>query len=323
MATGPDTDYDVVIVGGGPAGMSAALVLGRMRRRVLVFDTETPANAVSHGVGGLLSRDGIPPAELRKLGREDIAKYPTVEIRRDEVTAARSADERFEVDVGGETFTTRKLLLAHGLDYGRPEIHGLEDLWGDKAFHCPYCHGWEVRDEPIGILATGPVSIDHAYLFRQLTEDLTYFTHGTDLDQDSRARFAARGIRVIDTPVTEVVDDADGALAGVRLADGQVVARRVVAVASPMQARTKGLEGLGLPVQDGPKGRGFASGMAGATEVPGVWVAGNVTDLVAQVGASAAAGALAGADINKTLAIADTDAALQKITEASPKAATR
>ncbi|MBE4742024.1 NAD(P)/FAD-dependent oxidoreductase, partial [Streptomyces caniscabiei] len=203
-----------------------------------------------------------------------------------------------------------------------PQVPGLAGHWGHSVVHCPYCHGWEVRDEPIGILATGPVSIDHAFLFRQLTEDLTYFTHGTDLDQDSRARFAARGIRVIDTPITEVVNDAGGALAGVRLADGQVVARRVLAVAAQLQARTQGLEGLGLPVQDLPKGRGFASGTAGATEVPGVWVAGNATDLVAQVGASAAAGALAGADINRTLAIADTDTALHAITEGNPKAAT-
>jgi thioredoxin reductase len=180
-----------------------------------------------------------------------------------------------------------------------------------------------VRDEPIGVLATGPVSINHAFLFRQLTEDLTYFTHGTDLDEDSRTRFAARGIRIIDTPVTEVVNDEDGALAGVRLADGQVVARRVLAVGPQMQARTQGLEGLRLPVQDLPNmGRGFASGTAGTTEVPGVWVAGNATDPVAQVGASAAAGALAGADINKMLAIADTDAALQGMSEASPTGAT-
>ena len=189
--------------------------------------------------------------------------------------------------------------------------------------NCPYCHGWEVRNEPIGILATGAASIGHAFLFRQLTEDLTYFTHGTDLDEDSRARFAARGIRIIDTPVTEVVNDEDGALAGVRLADGQVVARRVLAVAGQLQALTQGLEGLSLPVRDLPNmGRAFASGMAGTTEVPGVWVAGNATELTAQVGASAAAGALAGADINRMLATADTDAALQGIAEVSAKGTT-
>ncbi|GHH29662.1 hypothetical protein GCM10018780_88040 [Streptomyces lanatus] len=212
--------------------------------------------------------------------------------------------------------------MATGLKDVLPEVPGLAEHWGHGVVHCPYCHGWEVRDEPIGILATGAASIGHALLFRQLTEDLTYFTHGTELDEDSRARFAARGIRVIDTPVTEVVSDEDGALAGVRLADGQVVARRVLAVAPQMQARTHGLEGLGLPVQDLPTGRTFASGIDGTTEVPGVWVAGNVTDPVAQVGASAAAGALAGIDINKVLAVADTDAALQGIAEGSPQGAT-
>jgi thioredoxin reductase len=236
-----------------------------------------------------------------------------------EVVSAESAapsadgDLRFTVTLAdGRSITARRILVATGLTDVLPEVPGLAEHWGHSVVHCPYCHGWEVRDEPIGILATGAVSIGHAFLFRQLTEDLTYFTHGTDLDEDSRARFAARGIRIIDTPVTEVVNDEDGALAGVRLADGQVVARRVLAVAAQMQARTQGLEGLSLPVQDLPNmGRGFASGMAGTTEVPGVWVAGNATDLAAQVGASAAAGALAGAHINSMLATADTDAALQ------------
>jgi thioredoxin reductase len=213
--------------------------------------------------------------------------------------------------------------VATGLTDVLPEVPGLAEHWGHSVVHCPFCHGWEVRDEPIGVLATGPASIGHALLFRQLTEDLTYFTHGTDLDQDSRARFAARGIRVIDTPVTEIVNDENGSLAGVRLADGQVVARRVLAVAPPIQARTQGLEGLRLPVQDLLNmGQGFASGPAGTTEVPGVWVAGNATDPVAWVGASAAAGALAGAEINKVLAIADTDAALQAMAEVSLDEAT-
>jgi thioredoxin reductase len=320
---------DAVVIGGGAAGLNGALILARSRRSVVVIDSGSPRNAPAKAVHGFIVLDGTPPPEILRRGREQVRQYGGRVVHGEVVSAESAApsadgDLRFTVTLAdGRHITARRILVATGLTDVLPEVRGLADHWGHSVVHCPYCHGWEVRDEPIGILATGPVSIDHAYLFRQLTEDLTYFTHGTDLDQDSRARFAARGIRVIDTPITEVVNDADRALAGVRLADGQVVARRVVAVASPMQARTKGLEGLGLPVQDGPKGRGFASGMAGATEVPGVWVAGNVTDLVAQVGASAAAGALAGADINKTLAIADTDAALQKITEASPKAATR
>ncbi|MCX5521845.1 NAD(P)/FAD-dependent oxidoreductase [Streptomyces bobili] len=319
---------DAVVIGGGAAGLNGALILARSRRSVVVIDSGSPRNAPAEAVHGLLALDGTPPSEILRRGREQVRQYGG-RIVHGEVVAAESAapsvdgDLRFTVTLAdGRHITARRILVATGLKDVLPEVPGLAEHWGHSVVHCPYCHGWEVRDEPIGILATGPASIDHAYLFRQLTEDLTYFTHGTDLDQDNRARFAARGIHVIDTPITEIVNDTDGALAGVRLADGQVVARRVVAAASPMQARTQGLEGLNLPVQDGPKGRAFASGIAGTTEVPGVWVAGNVTDLVAQVGASAAAGALAGADINKTLAVADTDAALQKTAEASPQAAT-
>ncbi|MEV4225295.1 NAD(P)/FAD-dependent oxidoreductase [Nonomuraea sp. NPDC049725] len=204
--------------------------------------------------------------------------------------------------------TARRVLVATGLKDVLPDVPGLAEHWGHSVVHCPYCHGWEVRDQPIGVLATGPASIGHALLFRQLTEDLTFFPQGIHLREATRARFAARNIRVVDTPVQEVVDNEDGTLVGVRLTDGQVVARRVLAVATRMKARTEGLDGLQLPVEDLPDnmGRRFASGMAGTTKVPGVWVAGNATDLAAQVGASATAGA----HVNSLLATADTDAAL-------------
>ncbi|WP_050370483.1 NAD(P)/FAD-dependent oxidoreductase [Streptomyces acidiscabies] len=319
---------DAVVIGGGAAGLNGALILARSRRSVVVIDSGSPRNAPADAVHGLIALDGTPPSEILRRGREQVRQYGGRVVSGEVVSAepaapAADGDLRFTVTLAdGRSVTARRVLVATGLTDVLPQVPGLAGHWGHGVVHCPYCHGWEVRDEPIGILATGAASIGHAYLFRQLTEDLTYFTHGTDLDEDSRARFAARGIRVVDTPVAEVVSDEGGALAGVRLADGQVVARRVVAVAAPMQARTQGLEGLGLPVLDLPKGRAFASGPDGATEVPGVWVAGNVTDLVAQVGASAAAGALAGADINRMLAIADTDAALQGIAGGSPQGAT-
>ena len=239
---------------------------------------------------------------------------PSVRVTVKRRSPSADGDLRFTVTLtDGRTITARRILIATGLTDVLPELPGLAEHWGDSVLHCPYCHGWEVRDQPIGILATGPVSIVHTFLFRQLTEDLIYFTQGTDLDDDDRDRFAARGIRIVDTPVTEIVDDDNGALAGLRLADGQIVARSVVAVLALLRARTQGLDGLGLPMHEPPNiGLGFASGIAGATEVPGVWVAGNATDLTAQVGPSAAAGALAGADINRMLAIADTDAALHE-----------
>jgi thioredoxin reductase len=321
---------DALVIGGGAAGLNGALILARSRRSVVVIDSGSPRNAPAEAVHGLLALDGTPPAEILRRGREQVRQYGGRIIAGEVVSAEPAAaspdgDLRFGVTLAdGRRISARRILVATGLTDVLPEVPGLADHWGRTVVHCPYCHGWEVRDQPIGILATGAASINHAFLFRQLTEDLTYFTHGTALDEDNRARFAARGIRIIDTPVTEVVTDEDGALAGIRLVDGDVVARRVIAVAARLQGRIGGLEGLRLPVRDLPDmGQGFAAGVAGATDVPGVWVAGNVTELTAQVGASAAAGALAGADINRMLAAADTDAALRSITGAGPEGETQ
>ncbi|MCQ8828164.1 NAD(P)/FAD-dependent oxidoreductase [Streptomyces malaysiensis] len=341
----PAGTVDAVVIGGGAAGLNGALMLARSRRSVVVIDSGTPRNAPAEGVHGLLGLDGTPPAELYERGREEVRRYGGMIVSGEVVSAEPAApsapsapsassaegdpsagnapsaeatppaggDPRFTVTLAdGRTLTARRLLVATGLRDVLPDVPGLAEHWGHGVVHCPYCHGWEVRDEPIGVLAVGPASVHHAMLFRQLTDDLIYFTRGTELDEDTRTRFAARDIRIVDTPVVEVVRADDGGIAGVRLVDGQVVARSVLAVATLMRARTEGLEGLGLPIEDLPDGMGrrFASGMAGATDVPGVWVAGNATDPTAQVGAAAAAGALAGAHINALLAIADTDAAL-------------
>lgn len=319
----PEETVDAVVIGGGAAGLNGALILARSRRSVVVIDSGSPRNAPAEAVHSFIVLDGIPPLELLRRGREQVRQYGGRVVHGEVTSAAPAApsadgDLRFTVTLAdGRGIIARRILVATGVTDVLPQVPGLAEHWGRSVVHCPYCHGWEVRDQPIGILATGPGSIGHAFLFRQLTEDLIYFSQGTDLDNDSRARFAARGIRIVDTPVTEVVNDEDGALAGVRLSDGQVVARHILALGPQMQARTQGLEGLTLPVQDLPNntGRGFVSGMAGSTEVPGVWVAGNATDPTAQVGASAAAGALAAAQINSMLATADTDAALHRVAE--------
>lgn len=314
----PTGTVDVVVVGGGAAGLNGALMLARSRRSVVVIDSGSPRNAPAAAMHGFIVLDGTPPTEILKRGREQVRQYGG-RIVYGQVAAAEPAapsadrDLRFTVTLAdGRTLTARRVLVATGLHDVLPEVPGLVEHWGHSVVHCPYCHGYEVRDEPIGILATGPASVHHAWLFRQLTDDLIYFTRGTELDSDTRARFAARNIRVVETDVKEVVNDDGGALAGVRLTDDTLVERRVLAVATQLQARTEGLEGLKLPMEDLPDdmGRRFASAMAGTTEIPGVWVAGNATDLTAQVGASAAAGALAGSHINALLAGADTDAAL-------------
>ncbi|MFF1684982.1 MULTISPECIES: NAD(P)/FAD-dependent oxidoreductase [unclassified Streptomyces] len=314
----PHTAVDAVVIGGGAAGLNGALMLARSRRSVVVIDSGMPRNAPAEAMHGFIVLDGMPPADLLAQGREQVRHYGgrvvLGEVASAELAApGREGDLRFAVTLAdGRTLTARRVLVATGLRDVLPDVPGLAEHWGRAVVHCPYCHGWEVRNEPIGVLATGPASVHHALLFRQLTEDLVYFTRGTELSEDTRARFAARNIRVVDTPVLDVMKSEGGGIAGVRLADGTFTARRFLAVATRMQARAEGLDGLQLPMEDLPDnmGRRFASGTSGVTEVPGVWVAGNATDLTAQVGASAAAGALSGAHINADLATADTDAAL-------------
>ena len=308
-----DATVDAIVIGGGAAGLSGALMLARSRRSVVVVDSGDPRNAPAAGVRGLLGLDGIAPAELLHRGREEVVRYGGRVLAGEVVSAAAAApapdgDLRFAVGLAdGRVLRARRLLVATGLRDVLPEIPGLAEHWGHGVVHCPYCHGFEVSDEAIGVLGGGPTSIHQVWLFRQLTDDLVYFSRGTDLDEDTRIRFAARGIAVVDTPVARV-ESGDRGITGVRLVDGQVVPRRVLAVATTMLARTDGLDGLDLPMADLPNGMGrhLASGMAGTTQVPGVWVAGNATELHAQVGASAAAGALAGSHINAHLAAADT-----------------
>ncbi|MFC9894581.1 NAD(P)/FAD-dependent oxidoreductase [Nocardia sp. NPDC127579] len=311
----PGETVDAVVIGGGAAGLNGALMLARSRRSVVVIDGGAPRNAPAAAMHGFLVLDGMSPEALLQRGREQVRGYGG-RVVSGAVASARPAaptatgDLRFSITLtDGRAVTARRVLVATGLRDVLPEVPGLVEHWGRSVVHCPYCHGWEVRDEPIGILATGPNSVHQALLFRQLSADLIYFAGDTDLDADARERFAARGIRVVEQPVEQVIGDTDG-ITGVLLADGTVVERRVLAVATRMLARTDGLEGLELPMEDLPGfGRRFVSGMAGTTEVPGVWIAGNATDLTAQVGASAAAGALAGAHLNAALVTADTDAA--------------
>jgi thioredoxin reductase len=295
--------YDVVVIGGGAAGLNGALQLARSRRSVLVVDAGQPRNRPAAALHGLLGHDGVPPARLLARGRDEVRGYGG-EVVAGEVTAVGGdLAAGFTVTLGdGRVVLARRLLVTSGLVDNLPDIPGLGERWGRDVVHCPYCHGWEVRDQPIGVLASGPTSVHQALLFRQLSDDVVYFRRGTALDGAAASRLAARGIRVVEGEVTAVVI-ADDRVAGVRLADGTVVARRALAVAARMTARAGFLADLGLKAREHPSGMGtyVPADPAGRTEVPGVWAAGNVTDLGAQVGAAAAAGALAGAAINAEL----------------------
>ncbi|NUP29924.1 MAG: NAD(P)/FAD-dependent oxidoreductase [Nocardia sp.] len=302
-----ENDYDVVVAGGGAAGLNGALMLARSRRTVVVIDAGRQRNAPADAVHGLLARDGISPAELLETGRAEVRRYGG-HVVSGEITAAAREGAGFVLTLAdGRTVRARRLLVTTGLTDELPDIPGLRERWGRDVVHCPYCHGWEVRDRAIAVLSRGPISMHQVQLFRQLSDDVVYFTHDQpDPTPEAAERLAARGVRVAPGKVTgiEITDDR---ITGIRLADGTVVAREVVAVGTHMVARSGFLDGLGLTAVDHPAGFGryLTTDATGRTEVPGVWAAGNVTDVAAQVGAAAAAGATAGAQINADLVEAE------------------
>ena len=300
--------YDVVVVGGGAAGLNGAMMLGRSRRTVLVVDGGQPRNAPATAVHGLLGHDGTPPAELLARGREEVLRYGG-HLVAGEVTAATRDDAGFTVSLAdGRRVRARRLLVTTGLVDELPDVPGLRERWGHDVIHCPYCHGWEVRDQAIAVLGTGPMSVHQALLFSQLSGDVTLVTHTSPLlDAEQESLLAARGVRVVigTAARVEVTDDA---VSGLRLDDGGLVPCTTVVVATRMVARAGFLADLGLHPVDHPSGMGVhlpAEPVTGRTDVPGVWAAGNVVDLSAQVGASAAAGAMAGAQINADLVMAE------------------
>ncbi|MCX5115800.1 NAD(P)/FAD-dependent oxidoreductase [Micromonospora sp. NBC_00362] len=304
---------DVVIIGGGAAGLSGALILARSLRSVVVIDAGQPRNAPAAGVHGLLAREGTAPGELLAAGRDEVRGYGG-EILTGEVSGARRDDDRFAVTLAdGTQLHARRLLVATGLVDVLPDVAGLAPQWGHDVVHCPYCHGYEVRGRAIGILATGAPSVHHALLFRQLSDNLVYFTHRSELTEEQQEQFAALGIDVV-TGEVAAAEAVDGDLTGLRMADGRVVPREVIAVATRMEARAGFLSELGLRAVEHPSGMGhhLPADQFGRSPVPGVWLAGNVTDLTAQVGAAAAAGATAGQHLNADLVAEDTRTAVER-----------
>jgi thioredoxin reductase len=309
--------YDVAIIGGGAAGLSAALVLGRARRRVIVIDAGAPRNAPAAHMHGFISRDGTPPADLLAAARAEIARYG-VELIEDFVLAAAAG---FQLELAaGAPVRARRVLLATGAADVLPDIEGARERWGRDLLHCPYCHGWEVRDRPIGVLATGPGSAEHAHLLRQWTDDLIFFPHTAGVTGAERAKLTARGIRIADGAVERLVV-ADDRLRAVRLADGTQVARTALFIRPELVAHpVSPAAALGCDLAPG----GLAlAGPDGRTSVPGVWAAGNATDPRAQVITAAGEGSAAAIAINTDLLHADIAAADTDLPDADGAAAAR
>lgn len=290
--------YDVIIVGAGPAGLNAALVLGRCRRSVLVFDNHQYRNAVSHAMHGFLSRDGLAPQELLRIGRAQLQPYG-VEIVDTTVSEATQCEDGFEVgNTQGERFRSRKLLLATGIIDNLPELAGFDALYGISAFHCPYCDGWENRDRRIVAYARGPEAAEYALTLRPYSEDLILCTDGpSELDAAQRAQLSRQHIRVIETPVARL-DGADGQLTQIVFTDNTAIAREVLFFHLGQKQRASLAAQLGCEVSNEAGVRANASC---ATEIPGLFTAGDATRDVQQVIVAAAEGAKAAFEINRQL----------------------
>jgi len=263
-------DFDCVIVGGGVAGLSAAMVLGRARRRTLLLDRGGQSNRAAAHVGGLLGHDGTPPGELYERARAQLAAYDAVTMRDDEAADARAEGDGFAVVLGGGgEARARALVLATGMAYEVPDVPGFAELWGGAVFHCPFCHGWEVRDRPVVVYGAGEIADRGATLLAAWTDDVT----GVDPDD-------VAGVRV-----------EDGALQAVVRRDGSEVPCDAVLVHAPLRRRDALPERLGLALTDAGL---VAIDAQARTSVPGVYAAGDLAVAPQQVAIALGSGHLAG-----------------------------
>jgi thioredoxin reductase len=300
-----DDVHDVVVIGAGAAGLSAALLLGRARRKVTVIDAGEPRNAPAAHMYGFLSRDGHPPADLLELGRAEIASYGVgiVSGRVDQI------DDGYDIHVaGGTVLSARRILVATGLRDVLPDIPGVRERWGKDVLHCPYCHAYEVRDQPLAVLGTHPAAVHQALLLRQWSDDVVVFRHTLELTAEARERLEARGVSIDEGTVRRLAIDGNR-LRGIETADERLVARAAAFLFPQMVPLDSLLTDLGCAKDDNGL---VVSDRTGRTSVAGVWAAGNVVDPRAQVVAAAGMGSTAAFAINTDLLDEDVDHAVER-----------
>ncbi|HET6562284.1 MAG TPA: NAD(P)/FAD-dependent oxidoreductase [Marmoricola sp.] len=298
-----ESTWDVVVIGGGPAGLQAALTLGRMRRRVLLLDSEQYRNGTVHEMHNFLTHDGDDPALFREGARAELKRYETVAVREARVSSIEEAGDGWRLTLdGGEELRSRRIVLATGLRDTLPTVPGLEELWGDVVAHCPYCHGHELRDRPVALLGAGPHTPAVAMLVSRLASRLVVVTDGGTLDPETAGHLTAAGVEIVDQRVTEVRRSAEGA--AVRLADGTDVDVAGIFVAPTPSQASPFAQRLGLDLL--PSG-GVRVDELARTSRPGVFAAGDMAHVaglpmpLASVLNAAAAGLVAGSSVDRDL----------------------
>jgi thioredoxin reductase len=288
-----DQQHDVVIVGGGPAGLSAAVVLGRMRVSALIIDAGQPRNAAAEHSHGFLTRDSAAPAELATIGRAEAVRYGA-DILVDAVTGLERTDGGFRIAVANhDAVTARRVIVATGTVDQVPELPGLREVWGSAAIHCPYCHGWENRDRGTVVWVVTEADVHKALMATQFTDRLTLVLEDpatARVSDEQRHQLEAAGARLVDGPVQELVLDG-GTLSGVRTPGG-VLPAEVFYTSPPVRPRDALLRGLDAAMRDLDtcEVQVVEVDEEGRTSVPGLWAAGNVADPSTQLIQAAAAG---------------------------------
>lgn len=265
--------YQCAIVGGGPAGLNAALVLGRARKNVVLFDDSQPRNGVTHASHGFITRDGVTPAEFRRIAYEEVLKYPSVRHVNSQVTDITRNDHGFALRTSsGELVRADKVILAAGLKEVLPEIEGVSEFYGKSLFNCPFCDGWELRDQPLVVVSETPAVFHKVKLLLNWSSDLVVCTNGHDiLTDEQRAQLASKGIAVVDTPITAFTGE-NGLLARVKFADGSELERSGGFIDPALLPKAGFHEALGY--ETAPDG-GIATDAMGRTTVSGVYAAGD------------------------------------------------
>ena len=303
---------DVAVIGGSAAGLAAALQLARQRRTVIVVDDETPRNAPAEHMHGYLGREGARPAEMVAIGREEVRAYGGEILPGRALAVRRGDDGRFIVDLtGGHRLVARRVLAATGLADELPDIDGLPERWGKDVLHCPFCHGFEVRDQRLVQIVTHPMGLHPTPLLRHLTDRLTVVLHGPEgVDEAVVTALSAAGVSIVRDRAARIVTAEDGRLTGVELADGRTLDADAVFVGSRFHGRVEVFAAAGVATTPHPTGLGDAVAVdqSGETDVPGLFAAGNLTDPSMQVLQAAAHGSRVGAMIAFSLAGDDVQA---------------
>lgn len=282
---------DCAIIGGGPAGLSAALVVGRGRKQVIVFDDELPRNRVTQESHGFITNDGMTPFEIRRAGEADLQKYPNIKIKRSRIVDIQKKEERFTLLTHeGDRFEAKKIILATGLQDILPEIEGIHDVYGKTLFSCPFCDGWELKDKALALIAENQRALHMAKLLSNWTKDLIVFTNGHVLAEEDKVLLTAHSIQVIDVPIVSI-DQDNGQLRSLQLANGETVEREGGFVASEFKQSAPFAEKLGCQMT---KNTGIETDILGRTTVSGVFACGDNLGGPAQLVLAAAAGSQAG-----------------------------